>query len=104
MILSKITDNTRQELTIVLSNGDEATIELFYSIRGLAWYLTLKYKDKTIYNIKLVSSTENILYQYENILPLKIKINSNTGVSPLFLTDFINGNNSIEVEEITENL
>jgi len=104
MILSKISDNSRQELTLVLSNGEEITIELFYSIRGLAWYLTLSYKEKKICNLKLTSSINNILYQYDKTMPIKIKVGTNTGFSPLFITDFINNNNYIDIEEITKNL
>lgn len=100
MIINRITDNARQELKIQLSDGTEITIELFYSIRTLAWYLSLKYKSKEIYNIKLVSSINNILYQFENILPFKIKVGTNTGFSPLFITDFTNGNNWLDITEI----
>ena len=99
MIINKITDNARQEFKIQISDGTEATIELFYSIRGLAWYLSLTYKEKQINNIKLSSSIDNILYQYENVLPFKIKVGTNTGFSPLFISDFINGNNWIDIEE-----
>lgn len=100
MIINRITDNARQELKIQLSDGTEITIELFYSIRTLGWYLSLKYKSKEIYNIKLVSSINNILYQFENILPFKIKVGTNTGFSPLFITDFTNGNNWLDITEI----
>ena len=104
MIINKITDNARQEFKIQLSDGAEAAIELFYSIRTLAWYLTLKYKEKEVYNIKLVSSIDNILYQYENVLPFKIKVGTNTGFSPLFISDFVNGNNWLDITEIQNNL
>lgn len=97
MILQNITNYPNQETTIILNNGEEVKINIVYKIRINNWVMNISYKDFNINNINVVSSCDNLLSQFENILPFSIKINTNNGFSPYFLDDFVNGNNNIEL-------
>lgn len=97
--INKITAEPNQEFDIILNNGETVNINVEYKIRVNGWFMSLEYKDKSYKNLHLISSTNNILYQYKNILPFAINIITKTGNDPLFLDDFDNGNNTFNLED-----
>lgn len=99
MIINKITNDPKQELNIILNNGEALHIKLEYLIRVNGWFISFTYKNKQYNNIKLISSTNNILYQLRYILPFEIKIETKTGFSPMFINDFMNGNNNFNLTD-----
>ena len=99
MIIDKLTNSARQQLTYILSTNEEIILKLEYKVRISKWSLSIEYKDKIINNILITSSIDNILYQYDRILPFKLRCNTTTGFSPYFIDDFINGNNNLEIIE-----
>ena len=99
MILTKITDNPKQDFSYILSIGEEVKFHIEYKTRISCWFLTLKYKTFEVNNIRVTSETDNILNQFKNILPFVLKCNTTTGFRPFFLNDFVNGNNNLEIIE-----
>lgn len=98
-IIDRITNSPRQEFGIILNNGEILNIKLNYLIRVKGWYMDLIYKDKTIKAIHLISSTNNLLYPFRYILPFSINITTSTGFDPMFIGDFIEGNNGFNIED-----
>lgn len=98
MILKKITNDPKQEINYILSTGENIKIILEYKIRLFTWFCTIEYKNFKHTSFRLVLG-ENLLNQFSNILPFKLKSGTNTKFRAFMLDDFTNGNNYLEIIE-----
>lgn len=97
-ILDKITNEAKQNIQFVLSNGETIDLFVYYSIITGYWFMNIKYKEFVLYGLQMVFS-DNLLIQYENVLPFGIQITSITGLSPISLDSFSNQYNQVIINE-----
>lgn len=98
MEIDNINNNTYQSIEFVLKDNSIIYIDLKYNDNIKYWFMNLKYNDITIYNT-MITYNNNLLEQYENILPFTIEITSKSGFSPMGINCFSDKENSIIIHE-----
>ena len=89
-LLNEITDDAKQQMTVVTPSGEEFDFYLeFRESQGL-WFANIAYKDIAINGFGLVCS-RNILRQWKNIIPFGMAIGSTDVGDPYYLDDFVTG-------------
>jgi hypothetical protein len=97
-----ITATPDQTFFVVIPEGS-IDIRLMFKPAISMWYMNISFKTFSFNGIKLVDC-QNLLSQYENIIPFGIHIVSG-GVDPFLINDFSSGRavfNVIDQSEIAE--
>lgn len=89
-LLEGLTDQPKQQTTIVLDDGTKATLLMEYRSQQLGWFYDLTWGDFVLNGVRLVASP-NILRGYRNLIPFGISILTKGAVEPLNQSDFVDG-------------
>ena len=103
--LTSITNNPKQQMTLVLDNNETVDFKLYYLPRQQSWFYDFIYNNLTV-NCSRVVLTPNALRQYRRLIPFGIAFVAEGNVEPFTINDFASGRvkfyvlNSDEVEQI----
>lgn len=89
-IITSITDDTKQQTTLLLDDGSQATWLIEYRPNQQAWFYDLTWGNVTIKGQRLVPSP-NIIRQFRTRLPFGIAILTADNVELMSQQDFTNG-------------
>ena len=95
-IITGITDQPKQQTSIVLPDGTKAVLYLEYRPQQNGWYYNLTYGPNTrlvpfVLNGQRLVSSPNIMRQFRNLIPFGIAILTQNNIEPTRQTDFIDG-------------
>ena len=89
--IEQITSDPKQKHTIILENGEQFSLEMFYSSQQRGWFITdLEHQGFSIKGLRIVNSP-NMLHQFRNQLPFGIGVFSANEREPYFEQDFESG-------------
>lgn len=89
-IVTGITSQPKQQMTLQIADGTQASFYLEYREQQTGWFWDLTWGAHTI-NGNRLTTFPNILRQWKNILPFGLSVVAPSGVDPLNPTDFIDG-------------
>lgn len=89
-IITGITGQPKQQMTLQLADGTQASFYLEYREQQSGWFWDLTWGIHTI-NGNRLTTFPNILRQWKSLLPFGVGCVAQSGVEPLNLTDFIDG-------------
>lgn len=102
--VQNITSDSRQIQTLVLPDGTQILIELYFMSQQLGWFITnLVYGNFVLNNLRITISP-NMLYQWRNKLPFGLACFTDQNREPTQLEDFSSGAAKLFVltqEEVT---
>ncbi len=87
-LISGITDDPKQNQTLVLPNGKQATLYLEYKPQQTGWFMNLTYGDFDLKNVRVVNSS-NILHQFRNLIPFGVGCLVDQDQEPMLQKDFL---------------
>jgi len=87
-LINGITDAPKQRQTLILPNTKSCTLYLEYKPLQLGWFMSLKYFDFEVNNLRVVTSG-NILNQFKNLIPFGVACFVDELQEPLLKTDFL---------------
>lgn len=96
--IDKLSDEGRQNIEFSLINQEIIYFTFYFSYTNNYWYMDVQYKDFILNGLQVVYS-DNLLYQYKNILPFGVQVDSKTGLSPITINSFKDGLNRVIVNE-----
>lgn len=89
--IPNLTSNPKQKQTLVLPDGTQIQISLYFCPQQLGWFIpTLSYKTFVLNNMRIVNSP-NMLHQYRNKIPFGIACFSSSKREPSLQDDFSSG-------------
>lgn len=100
-ILTNLTSDAKQQTTLLLDDGSQATLLLEYRPNQLAWFYDLTWGDLAIKGQRLVPSP-NIIRQFRTRLPFGIAILTAGNVELMSQQDFTNGNATVYQLDATD--
>ena len=89
-LLDGFTDQPKQKTTIILADGTSTVLNLEYKPNQTGWFFDLSWQDFALNGQRLTSSP-NILVQYENEISFGLMIICNGNAEPLNQTDLEDG-------------
>lgn len=109
MILDTISNEARQQHTILLEDSTPVVLNLTYRATQLGWFVDVIYENKNFstYGLRITTNT-NILNQWRNIIPFGLMCYTEDTQEPLSIQDFLVGRahlsilNENEVKQIAE--
>lgn len=109
-IIQQITTDSDQKQTLILSDGTQILIELYFSPMQYGWFITsLTYGDFVLQGLRITNSP-NMLQQFKNQIPFGLACFSTNNREPSQQDDFASGNSELyilsaaEVQAWTETL
>lgn len=100
-LLSGLTDQPKQESTIVLADGSRAVLRLEYHPNQLCWVYDLAWGEIEIKGGQLTASP-NILRQFRHRLPFGIAVLAAGDLDPTDQESFVNGSTLIYLLDAAE--
>lgn len=108
--ITQLTANARQQQTIILPNGKNISVTLYYVPMQLGWFITnLSYSGSEFeINGLRVTTNPNMLYQFKNQIPFGLACFTDGNQEPTQQEDFVSGRSKLyilteeEVEEYTD--
>lgn len=85
--ITEITDDPKQQMSVVSEDGDVFELYLEYRESQGLWFANVVYGSTVINGIGLVKSA-NLLRQWKNIIPFGISITCTDKGDPYYLEDF----------------
>lgn len=79
----------RQQVTMILDDTSRVVFIFEYRANQLGWFFSYTYNDRTVANIRLVTSY-NMLRSYKS-LPFGLRCDTADGEEPMELNDFSRG-------------
>ncbi len=108
-ILDKLTDDARQQYTLVGKNGEQISFLLYYLPTQQSWAFDISYNDFTA-NGLMLRTAPNLLRSWRHLLPFGLACTVSDNFEPYFQSDFITKRvlvyllNSDEVAQIEADL
>ena len=102
MILIDIGSESKQQIQVPFSDGT-ATIRLYFSSLNSCWFMSVSYGNNTVNGI-LVEYGVNLTYPFRHIFPFGILCATNSGVRPVFVDSFSNGEAGLMLLNSDENI
>ncbi len=100
--IQNLTSDSRQKQTLVLPDGSQIQISLYFVPMQLGWFITnLTYGEFVLEGLRVCNSP-NMLYQFRNQLPFGIACLSSSGREPTLQQDFLSGATKLYVLDETE--
>lgn len=96
-----ISTDPKQSFTIILPTGDTCDLTLEYKPLQIGWFMGVSYKSFMVRVVR-VTTNENILSQFANILPFGIACFTTSGEEPFFQEDFNAGNAALCILDQTD--
>lgn len=88
--IASITNDAKQNLSIILDSGIRVPMSLKYIPSQQGWFYSLTYQNFAVNNRRLVNSP-NMLRQFRTIIPFGLCCTVLDGYEPLYQEDFSNG-------------
>jgi len=85
-----LSDQPKQQTTIILADGTQATLYMEYVPAQLGWSFSLTYGSKVINGQRIVSSP-NLLRHWKNVLPFGLAVITDGNAEPTTQTAFKDG-------------
>ena len=92
--ITGITLNPKQSLTLVLTNGGQATLYLEYMNGQQGWFYNISY-GTWVSGYRRLTVSANLLRAFRNIIPFGLGVMTTDGYEPIFINDFQNGRASL---------
>lgn len=67
--IQQITSDSQQQQTVILPDGTQLGMSLYYSQQQYGWFASFTYGSNFVINNMRVCVSPNMLYQWKNILP-----------------------------------
>lgn len=106
--VQNLTTDARQKQTLVLPDGTQIILSLYFIPMQLGWFITsLTYGDFVLTNVRIVNSP-NFLHQFRNKIPFGMACLSPSRREPTQQEDFSSGASELyiltaeDVEQYTE--
>ena len=97
LIIQQITDNPLQKTALVLPDGSQINLEIYFRSMQAGWFInTLTYGDFTLHGVRITNSP-NFLYQWKNVLPFGLACFSTQNREPTQQQDFSSGASKLYV-------
>lgn len=94
--LTDITDNPKQEMSVLLDDGKMVIIRLYYIESQIGWFFDVEYEG-IVSTCHRVTNSPNIMREKINIYPFGIGCSVTDGQEPWFINDFSVGRASLYV-------
>ena len=92
--ITKLTDQSKQRIVIVATDGTLITFNFYYSETQECWNVDVSTASFLLNGIQLVNSP-NLLRNYRNIINFGLFVNSTDRLDPQYLNDFASGRVSL---------
>lgn len=89
--ISQVTSDPNQSQTLILPDGTQIFISLFYSDQQFGWFFTEINYGSFILNGLRICNSPDLLYQFKNQIPFGIGCSTVGGREPTQLEDFASG-------------
>lgn len=96
--LTKLSNEERQEIEFVLSNGNSVFLSFYFNRNVNYWFLDVEYEEFKCNCIQVVYN-DSLLRQFINLLPFDIQVYSTNGLSPMTINSFIDGTCKVIINE-----
>lgn len=94
--ITSITNQAKQQFTLVLENNETVEFLLYYLPRQQSWFYNFTYKEITC-NCSRVTLSPNALRQFKRNIPFGIAFIADGYVEPFDINDFSSGRVSMYV-------
>lgn len=88
--LTSLSNDARQEITMMLDESTRVVFTFEYRATQLGWFFGFQYGDVNYQNIRLTTSY-NILRAYRNWLPFGLRCDTADDEEPMDIDDFVTG-------------
>lgn len=89
--IQNLTDDTRQRQSLVLPDGTQIQLEIYFVPLQLGWFITSLVYGSFVLNGFRITNSPDLLYQYKNKLPFGLACFSPSGREPSQQQDFSSG-------------
>lgn len=96
-LLSNITSDPYQQLTVVLADGSTFVMTLYYVPMQNCWFITNLTYGTFVINSLRITTNPNMLYQWQNIIPFGLACFSPSEREPTEQQDFVSKASSLYV-------
>lgn len=91
LLIQQITDDPLQQQTLVLADGSQILIQLYYRPLQTGWFINqLTYNSFQLQGLRITNSP-NMLLQWENIIPFGLACYTTGAREPTQQEDFASG-------------
>lgn len=97
--VQQITDNARQKLSLILPDGTQFSMSIYFSSAQVGWFISnLSYVPTgfTLNGLRIVNSP-NMLQAFRNQIPFGLACNTTSNREPSQLEDFSSGTSILYV-------
>lgn len=95
LLIKQITTDPLQQQSVVLPNGQQVLIQLYFRPMQFGWFFNLiQYSDFTLKGLRITNSP-NMLYQWRNKIPFGIACYSTELREPQLQQDFASNNSKL---------
>ena len=107
--IDNITNAPKQEFTVNMLDKTQVGIIMEYKPNQAGWFITLTYKNRTIFNLRIVNMA-NMIREMQNVWGIGLRCDVSDGGEPYFIDDFQTGRAQLsflsadEVESLENNL
>lgn len=91
MYIIDVSNDAYQTQTLVLDDGTEVELALYFIPLQRMWVFESITHEDTVINSTTISNNLNILHQYKNQIPFGIACKSDDDREPMFIDDFQEG-------------
>ena len=95
-LVSGITNQPKQQMTLVLDEGSSVFITLNYYPQQIGWFMDVRWQTWVVLGLR-VTTSPNILRQWKNVIPFGLAVSGKNEVEPLNPDDFVDGTISVYV-------
>jgi len=89
--IEQVTNNARQKQTLLLQDGTQITLSLYFVPMQLGWFIPLiSYQGFTLNGLRITNSP-NMLHQFRNQIPFGLACFSVADREPSQQDDFLSG-------------
>lgn len=89
-----MTSQPYQSAILTGEAGESIPFNLYYRSRVTGWFFDMSYNNFTV-NGRRLCVGNNSLFQWQNIIPFGLAVQSTDGDDPFYLTDFTSGRISL---------
>lgn len=87
-IIEGLDDSAKQDFKLTLEDGVTLECSLVFMPTQNNWFLTFKYKDRSVNNIRITNSP-NFIRELKNLVPFGLGCSANNKIDPCSQDDFL---------------
>lgn len=95
--ITAISDDVKQNMSIVLDDGTKLVINLEYISSQKGWFMSLVYGTTLTINNRRIVTSPNMLRAFRNVIPFGIGCTTADQGEPIYKDDFSSGRSSLYV-------